>query len=253
VTSYEGPLSEGEVRFLRGASAAGQPVCVVVNKQDMASPAEREDALRYLREQLRGFPDCQGLAIFSLSARDGLAAKHKGDAGLLAASGVAAFEGELVRFLINEKSREFLLRMCQRVAALMARLPRRAETARAGELIAAIVKHIGGSHGSTIAAVTASGNGVAAVASSGQSRPCEICGHVTDRCFEFLRKFQYEITISLERQHQLAERGGLCSFHTWVAHLARLKFRRGVLIGGRLGKGNTGVGYMPCRPVRLFA
>ncbi len=216
VTSYEGPLSEEEVRFLRSASAAGQPVFIVVNKQDMASPAEREDALSYLREQLRGLLDGQGLGIFSLSARDGLAAKHKGDAGLLAASGVAAFEVELVRFLINEKSREFLLRMCQRTAAVVAQLPRRAETARAGELIAAIVRQIGGARGAAIAAVAASGSGVAAVPPPGQSRPCEICGHVIDRCFEFLRKFQYEITVSPERQQQLAERGGLCSFHTWL-------------------------------------
>ncbi len=46
--------------------------------------------------------------------------------------------------------------------------------------------------------------------------PCEICGYVIDRCFEFLRQFQYEITVSPERQRQFAERGGLCSFHSWA-------------------------------------
>lgn len=218
VTSYEGPLSDEEVRFLRSASAASQPVFIVVNKQDMASPAEREDALNYLREQLRGLLDGQGLGIFSLSARDGLAAKQKGDARLLEASGVAAFETKLVRFLINEKSREFLLRMCQRIATVVSELPRSAETSRASEQIAAIARQLGGARGATIAADTAIGPAVAVAAAPppAQARPCEICGHVTNRCFDFLRKFQYEITVIPERQQQLAERGGLCSFHTWI-------------------------------------
>jgi signal recognition particle receptor subunit beta len=109
VTSYEGPLSEDEVRFLRSASAARQPVFIIVNKQDIASHAEREDALHYLREQLQRLLGGRGLGVFSLSARDELAAKQRGDAPLLEASGVAAFESELVRFLIDEKAVSFCL------------------------------------------------------------------------------------------------------------------------------------------------
>lgn len=216
VTSYEGPLSEEELRFLRSASAAGQPVFIVVNKQDMTSPAEREDALHYLREQLRGLLDGRGLGIFSLSARDGLAAKQKGDAQLLAASGLAGFEAQLVRFLINEKSREFLLRLCHRLAAVLPALPRRPEVVRASEAVAALARQIGGARGSTVALAAGAANGAAALPLPTQSRSCEICAQVIDRCFEFLRHFQYDITVSPERQQQLAERGGLCSFHTWV-------------------------------------
>ncbi len=145
MTSYEGPLSEEEVRFLRSASAAGQPVFIVVNKQDIASHAEREDALRYLREQLQGMLlDGRGLGVFSLSARDGLAAKQRGDASLLEASGVAAFETELVRFLIDEKSREFLLGMCRRIGEVARKLPNAPQTARLTEKIAAIAREMGG-------------------------------------------------------------------------------------------------------------
>lgn len=97
VTSYEGPLSEEEVRFLHSASVDGQLVFIVINKQDIASAAEREDALRYLREQLRGLLDRRIVGVFSVSARDGLAAKQKGDAGSLEASGASAFAAELVR------------------------------------------------------------------------------------------------------------------------------------------------------------
>lgn len=212
VTSYEGPLSDEEVRFLRSAAVAGQPAFVVVNKQDMVNVDEREQALTYLREQLRGLLEGRNLGIFSLSARDGLIAKQEGDAALLAASGVAAFEAELVRYLITEKSREFLLRMCHRIASALAALPRRPETATAGELLAKIARQVGGARGT---AVTAATNGHAA-AFGAQPKPCEICAHVTERLFDFLRHFQYDITVNPEKQRQLAGCGGLCSFHTWL-------------------------------------
>jgi small GTP-binding protein len=212
VTSYEGPLSDEEVRFLRSAAAAGQPAFVVVNKQDMVNAEEREQALTYLREQLRGLLEGRNLGIFSLSARDGLIAKQKGDPALLAASGVAAFEAELVRYLISEKSREFLLRMCHRIAGVLAALPRRPETATAGELLAKLARQVGGARGTAVMAAT---NGHAA-ALGAQPKPCEICAHVTERLFDFLRHFQYDITVNPEKQRQLAGFGGLCSFHTWL-------------------------------------
>jgi small GTP-binding protein len=214
VTSFEGPLSDEEVRFLRSASAAGQPAFVVVNKQDMASREEREEALAYLRDQLGGLVGGRGLGIFPLSARDGLIAKQGGDAAMLAASGVAAFEAELVRYLITEKSREFLLRMCQRVAEVLGGLPRRPEANAAGERLGALARQIGGARGSAAATVAISGGNAASTLGT-EAKPCEICAHVADRMFDFLRKFQYAITVDPEQQRQLSDRGGLCSFHTW--------------------------------------
>jgi small GTP-binding protein len=216
VTSYEGPLSEEEVRFLRSASAAGQPVFIVVNKQDIAGPAERQDALRYLREQLRGLLDGQGLGVFSLSARDGLAAKQKRDAGLLQASGVAAFETELVRFLIDEKSREFLVGMCRRIGEVARQLPNGPQTTRLSEKVAAIAREIGGRPAIPRSPALTSNSNPATEAAPGQARPCAICADTLDQVFDFLRKFQYDITVSPERRRQLAERGGLCTFHTWI-------------------------------------
>ncbi|MFZ1963099.1 MAG: dynamin family protein [Roseiarcus sp.] len=216
VTSHEGPLSDEEVRFLRSASAAAQPVFIVVNKQDLADSAERAEALRYMREQLQDLLGGRGLGIFSLSAREGLAAKQKQDARLLAASGVAAFEAELVQFLINEKSREFLLRMCQRISAVVAELPNCDETARASEHVAAIARGIGGNRTVQIAAGSGSALEAVAAPSATPSQSCEICGHVANKCFDFLRTFQYEITVNPKRQEHLAELGGLCTFHTWM-------------------------------------
>ena len=216
VTSYEGPLSEEEVRFLRSASAAGQPVFIIVNKQDIASHAEREDALRYLREQLQGMLDGRGLGVFSLSARDGLAAKQRGDASLLEASGVAAFESELVRFLIDEKSREFLLGMCRRIGEVARKLPNAPQTARLTEKIAAIAREMGGRPAMPLSGASSSNSKFTIEAALGRPRPCAICAHALEQVFDFLRKFQYDITVSPERQQQLADRGGLCSFHTWI-------------------------------------
>lgn len=221
VTSFEGPLSDEEVRFLRAASAARQPAFIVVNKQDMATPEEREQALAYLREQLGTLLDGQALGIFPLSARDGLIAKQRGDAAMLAASGVAAFEAELVRYLITEKSREVLFRMCHRIGEVLARLPRRPETDAAAERLNILARQISGARGSATAALAVPGSRAAAAGIGTAAKPCEICAHVAERMFDFLRKFQYDITIDPEKQRQLSERGGLCSFHTWrYQHMA---------------------------------
>jgi len=140
VTSYESPLSDEELRTLR--SAASRRTFIVVTKQDLASPDERTDALRYLREQLNGLLGSEHLRIFSVSAREGLEAKQTGNAKRLAASGILAFEEELVRFQIEEKSSEFLLGMCDRVADLLNDLRRYADVAGMGERIHALSRRI---------------------------------------------------------------------------------------------------------------
>ena len=210
VTSFEGPLSEDEVRFLHGARASGKAVFIVVNKADIATPTERDDALRYLREQLAGMLDGQGLGVFPLSARDGLAAKQRHDPQGLTGSGLPAFENELLRFLIDEKSRHFLLSICQRISGLLAEAPQLAQPVQSRQRLAVIAQRIGGS------AAVGRMSEISGSATPAQAGPCEICNQVLNRCFDFLRHFQYDITINPERQRQLAERGGLCSFHTWI-------------------------------------
>jgi hypothetical protein len=50
----------------------------------------------------------------------------------------------------------------------------------------------------------------------GPIRPCEICVHVAQQSYDFLRRYQYDIIVNPERQSELAERGGLCAFHVWA-------------------------------------
>jgi GTPase SAR1 family protein len=214
VTSYEGPLSEEELRFLGEAVRSGRRVFVVVNKADMVSEAERAETLAYLREQLVAATGVAGSAIFSLSARNGLAAKQAQDHRLLKESGVAAFEEALLRFLIDEKAREFLLRMCERVAGLLRVLPPGPEAGRLSDQLTALARGVDAGR-----AAARPGPAIPAAPAVhpelGRMRPCRICVAVRQQSFDFLSRYQYDILVSTERQRELAERGGLCSFHIW--------------------------------------
>jgi hypothetical protein len=44
---------------------------------------------------------------------------------------------------------------------------------------------------------------------------CEICARINEALWNFLCRFQYDIGTQHDEQQSLAERGGLCSFHTW--------------------------------------
>jgi Dynamin family len=214
VTSYEGPLSEEELSFLGEAVRSGRRMFVVVNKADMVSTAERDETLAYLREQLVAATGVTGSVIFSLSARNGLAAKQAHDAQLLQESGIPTFEAALLRFLIDEKAREFLLGMCERVAGLLRVLPPGPEIARLGDRLTTLARSVDAGRVSA-----RSGAAIAAAPvvqpHASPMRPCEICVDVTRKSYDFLRRYQYDIFVSTERQRELAQRSGLCGFHIW--------------------------------------
>lgn len=123
VTSYESPLTEDEVRFLGQASLSVRAVFVVVNKQDTASPETRQEVLDYVADTARSVLHGGTVKPFSVSARDGLAAKQANDVEALKASGVLALEDELIRFLSAERSRLFLSSMFDRVSNACMSLP----------------------------------------------------------------------------------------------------------------------------------
>jgi hypothetical protein len=217
VTSYEGPLSAEELRFLEDTARSGRRVFVVVNKHDMVAAAERAEALHYLREQLSALAGLAQERIFSVSAREALAAKQAHDARRLADSGILAFEHALIRFLVHDKSREFLLHTCRRLSGFLAALPPAARD-RFGAPLAALARRLDAARaGATpvLAAGAASPAPAAVAAQSGQIGPCKICAQVTQRSYDFLRVYQYDIIVDPQRQRELAERGGLCNFHIW--------------------------------------
>ncbi len=119
VTSFDAPLGEPEVEFLNEVRRRIKRLFLVVNKLDLVSAAEAEEVMRFVRDRVLDQIGGES-RTFALSARGALEAKLHGDAERLTASGLPQLEQTLVRFLTTEKSRSFLLRMCDRAERLLA-------------------------------------------------------------------------------------------------------------------------------------
>jgi hypothetical protein len=91
--------------------------------QDMLNDQERGEAVDYVRGKLDATFEQNAPKLFSVSARQALVAKHAHDSQRLEANGILSLEHELVDFLLTQKRSEFLLRMCDRLAACFRGLP----------------------------------------------------------------------------------------------------------------------------------
>jgi GTP-binding protein EngB required for normal cell division len=215
VTSYDGPLSEEELRVTRAACATGRRVFVALNKHDLVPQEARDEALRYARTVLERELGERAPAVFSVSAREAIEAARAGDAQRLAASGVPRLEGELTRFLLAEKSAQMVLHLCARLAEHLRAIPpsdaRQSLSTRLADLMAQLPQGRGGvSEARTHPGLHA-------------PRGCEICGHLVQVSFDFLAQFQYRLSASAAEQQANARQGGLCAAHTWqYASLASL-------------------------------
>ena len=215
VTSYESPLSAEELRVLREAHASARRTFVVLNKQDMVGPGERAEALRYTRELLHDAFAAAPPPVFSVSARDALAARRAGDPVALAESGIEAFESELLRFLLAEKRTQFLLRLCDRAEDLLRSLPRNADLSVSVERIRSLARRIGDEHES--AKVGGHATSATWIVQDGarQLRACAVCERMLQAAFEFLARYQYDLSLSPRVQKRHADNGGFCALHTW--------------------------------------
>lgn len=210
VTSFESALSEDEIRAVRAVSGLGLRIFVVLNKQDTVSVDERSRAISYVREQLQAILG-DAPSIFSVSAREGLEAKLAQDNAHLAASGIPALEQDLIEFLLTEKRTQFLLRMCDRVAELVQALPPSADAERLEERVRGWRLAIGGG----AQPPPRKKSRTEGFAGLHQRKPCEVCARVDQALWDFLCRYQYDLAVKPTEQQWLAERGGLCSFHTW--------------------------------------
>jgi GTP-binding protein EngB required for normal cell division len=211
VTSYEGPLSEEEMRFFRAGSLGGNRIFVVLNKHDTVSVENRAAGLAFVREQLQQLFIRSPPRIFSVSSIEGLEAKRSGEAARLAASGTPELEKELLGFLLTEKASEFLLRMCDRVREFLQAMPPSKEVAGLTLQAATLAKRF---DRTTEAAESLEGP-AAAFANLHRVQSCEICASVADTLWHFLCQYQYQMIVSSEEQGRFANRGGFCPFHTW--------------------------------------
>ena len=215
VTSFDGPLSEEEMRFFRLVSSSARHVFVVLNKQDAVDDRQRTEAVEFVRAQLKAMFGTDDSKVFPLSAREALEAKQTGDSALLERSGILSLERELVDFLLTRKRSEFLLRMCDRLSDLARSLPLSERTASLVEAIAALSRRVSDDGLETSRTGESHSESLDAALSATQLGPCEVCASASSALWEFLRRFQYEIIINPRAQGDLAKGGGLCSFHTW--------------------------------------
>ena len=121
VTSFDAPLAEHELEFLRDVKRHVGRLFFVVNKLDLVSAREAEEISRFMCDRLSLGSDPGEPRIFAISAQRALQARLQGDADGLDASGLPEFERSLVHFLTAEKLVSFLATMCRRADRLLAR------------------------------------------------------------------------------------------------------------------------------------
>ena len=217
VSGYESPLTEEEIRFLNRASPSVRAVFVVLNKHDTVPQESRGDVLAYAERIVSEILDGKVRKPFSLSARDGLAAKQAHDGEALRSSGVLEFEQELVKFLTTHKSAMFLDSMCDRVLAELA-ASARPELAKSSDEVLALKEQLRANlmaDRNTERPESPAASVVRTPLRLQANSLCEICGRVLKELTEFLRHYQYELSTRPEVQKRHAERGGFCSLHTW--------------------------------------
>jgi hypothetical protein len=149
--------------------------------------------------------------VFSASAKEGLEAKLSQNNTDLLASGIPALEDELIRFLLTEKRAQFLMRICDRVAELVQALPPSSNADRLEEHLGGLRHGISGREGPPPAREARA----AEFATLHARNPCEVCAHSAGALWDFLCTYQHDLSVKSSEQQRLAERGGLCSFHTW--------------------------------------
>jgi GTP-binding protein EngB required for normal cell division len=219
VTSYESPVTEDELRFLERASRVVQAVFVVVNKHDTVVRDQRSEVLAYVERITREVLGDTARAPFSVSARDGLAAKMAGDTCGLQESGIREFESALVTFLTDERATLFLAAMCDRIRARLLPLL----DLGASDLLASldgIREQIDARRDGH------SGNRQSAESPAPGATGCGICRIVLEAILSFLSRYQYALSAqsSVQEAHAMAD--GFCPLHTW--HYEQIASPRGV-------------------------
>jgi hypothetical protein len=175
VSGYESPLSDEELRVMRSFAHTSTRVFFVLNKQDTVSESERREAYDFVSHQLEAVFGEGVPAIFSTSAVEGLAAKVNDHADKLAASGLLELELALTRFLIDNKSRKFLLRMCDRAIPLMDSGRSHAGDAALKERIRSLRARLAPSFVKPVVPHEGPKPGIEKIPKPSQAQPCEIC------------------------------------------------------------------------------
>jgi GTPase Era involved in 16S rRNA processing len=221
VTSYDSPLSEEEDRILRRIEATNKKIYILINKQDTVSEEEREQVWEFVTTRLSSYAFQEKPQIFSISARQGLAAAQAQDARGMQESGIVAFEQALLSFLTQDRAEQFLRNMYERIRSFLVQtlgMPEQSEHAEAFEhllvRLTELRQKVLGADTTELApvgAIPANARPLAIARRSG----CRVCGAILEEVSQFLASYQFELTISADARADHARRGGFCPLHTW--------------------------------------
>jgi small GTP-binding protein len=225
VTSFESALTEDEDRILRRVRNTNRKIFVVVNKQDTVNSEERSEAIQFVEERLKTYSFRELPLVFSVSARQALEAKISRQDDLLEESRLPVLEKELLRFLTEERVNSFLMNMYERTLALLARRMTTETESQDTEVLKTLMKRLRQLRESIFGAAVEITKSIYREETDtivsfptlqvDKSTGCSICGSILKAVLDFLRQYQYALTIDPDVQREHAERGGFCSLHTW--------------------------------------
>ncbi len=215
VTSFEFPLSQEEVVVLERTRELRRRVFIVINKEDLCTPAQREQVLTFIRSRVSAATGSDEIPVFSVSASEALAARLAGDSEQLERSGLPVFEQALVDYLIGERSHDFLKAMCDRIESLLSfpEIPGlKGLDGRLEEIRAKVRGQDQSEKG-----IRSAPRHIAQTAIAGKSlriSSCFVCRRMADATFKFMSQFQYDVSHNREEQSFHASRSGFCTLHT---------------------------------------
>jgi ribosome biogenesis GTPase A/polyhydroxyalkanoate synthesis regulator phasin len=108
VVTADPPLSESEHRFLKDIRAYASKLFFVLNKVDLVSESDLEEALDFTLSVLKRDLGAEEVRVWPASARLALEGKVEGNPDKLAASRFPEFERRVEKFLLHEKGRVLL-------------------------------------------------------------------------------------------------------------------------------------------------
>ena len=222
VTSCDAPLTATELGYLRQCRSSVRQLFVVVNKMDLVPKEEASQVLEFVKTKVAQELGEAEVHIYTVSARDALAARMNSDAGHFEESGLVALERDVIAYVTSHKQEDFLLHACDRAHEILVASDlgeRESMLARVEELRREIERGAAGGEGSRGAAPEGEENRQAS--DSLLRLNCAVCDRIVEAVFDFLRTYQYDLYVLDEVQREHAEAGGFCAMHTWqYANLA---------------------------------
>lgn len=226
VTSFDSPLGCEEIAFLRKVQEHVRKIFFVVNKLDLVLHDQQEQILSFIREHLQQEMGVAEPNLYAVSALAGLKARLSGSSEELKKSGLCRLEDDLIRFLTTEKTREFLIRCCDRALACVAELDLTVLQGDQAPLWKDLTNRLGDMRVQCLGGPDGRARGTRlgtklerfnrhADLMEAAGRRCLVCERVTDVMLKFMARFQYQIVMDEKVRNALAGKGGLCPLHTW--------------------------------------